>query len=116
MTDIYWKHPPQARMTTGARAQMLVEARAWTHRHAEVGARMITEVHCINVCTDVTCKEYHVSLFTDVSTDCTSMHGSTYPYISTKFTDVHGVTSTEKFRVNMVVHGRRNAYDKYRRS
>ena len=52
---------------------------------------------------------------TDVSNDSTGVHRNTCPYISTKYTGVHVVTSTEEYKVKMVVRGRTNLYAEYRR-
>ena len=43
------------------------------------------------------------------------MHGSTGPYIFTKGMGVHIFTSTDESKVNTVVRGRTNTYDKYGR-
>ena len=50
---------------------------------------------------------------TDISNESMGVYRSTCPYISTKSTSVHRVTSTENSAVKTVVHGRKNAYNKY---
>ena len=49
MTDRHREQPPRAQMLAGARARILAEARAWTHRHAEVRERMLAEARARNI-------------------------------------------------------------------
>ena len=93
-------------MLAGARAQILAEGRAQTHRHTG---------GIIKDARGSTCADDCGILCTDDSTDSMGVHGSTCPYFSSKCMGMCGVTSTEGFTVKTVVCSKTNAYDKYRR-
>ena len=57
--------------------------------------------------------EYGVSACMDVYIEIMGLHRSTCLYIPIKGTGMHGFTSTDESTLNMVVHGRTNAYEEY---
>ena len=61
------------------------------------------------------CTDARGSVCKEVLTESKGVNRSKCPYIFTKVTGVHGVTFMDDYTVKLAVHGRMNAYDKYRR-